>query len=397
MKKPAEFFRNLPIRYKLLLGYSCVLLLFAVFGGAVMYILVRNTVAAGIQSELETSTRNMLDMVRSAAQASIRNRLRAIAETNYQLVDHYYRQYTGGRISETQARHLAEAALLDQRVGHSGYIYCLNSEGVVVVHPKPGVLRQDVSEYRFVQAQMRRKNGYLEYDWKNPDDAEIQPKALYMIYFKPWDWIISASSYRREFSELIDVDDFREHILALRFGKSGYSYILNSKGDVIVHPYLKGNFYNTLDSSGKPFFREIIERKSGVIEYTWQNPDEPEYRSKFAVYNYIPEYDWIAVSASYHDEVFAPLYSVRNIFLLIFAISLLLLIWLSWRISRSITLPIEQLQRRCVCRWTAVMKSAGCRHISMILCHGWTTNIECVRRLSVSSRKCQNNCARHRK
>ena len=346
MKRAVSFFRNLPIRYKLLLGYSGVLLLFTVFGGAVMYTLVRNTVATGIQSELEANTRNILGMVRSAAQVSIRNRLRAIAETNYQLVNHYYRQYTRGEISGQQARDLAESLLLDQRVGRSGYIYCLNSNGVVVVHPKPGMEQQNVSEYQFVQAQMRRKNGYLEYDWKNPGEVEARPKALYMIYFKPWDWIISVSSYRREFRELINVDDFREQILALRLGESGYSFILNGKGDVIVHPYSKGNFKNARDAHGKPVFREISENKTGIIEYTWKNPGETEYRDRIAAYSYIPEYDWIVVSVSYRDEVFAPLNSVRNIFLVIFIVSLLPLIWLSWRISRSITLPIEQLQRR---------------------------------------------------
>ena len=61
---------------------------------------------------------------------------------------------------------------------------------------------------KFIQAQIKRKEGYLEYNWKNPEENTERPKALYMTYFQPWDWIISVSSYKSEFSKLIDVKDF---------------------------------------------------------------------------------------------------------------------------------------------------------------------------------------------
>ena len=51
-----------------------------------------------------------------------------------------------------------------------------------------------------------------------------------MVYFKPWDWIISVSAYREEFHELVNVDDFRESVLSLRFGETGYSYVIDLKG-----------------------------------------------------------------------------------------------------------------------------------------------------------------------
>lgn len=75
-----------------------------------------------------------------------------------------------------------------------------------------------------------------------------------MTYFKPWDWIISASSYREEFSDLVKIEDFRDSILSIRIGKSGYPYIMDSKGTTIVHPYLQGkNLYDQRDASGKAF------------------------------------------------------------------------------------------------------------------------------------------------
>jgi signal transduction histidine kinase/CheY-like chemotaxis protein len=340
------FFRNLRIRYKLLLGYSGLLLVIGLVGGVALYIIVRQTVESSIQNELKTTTTNILSMVRTAAQASIRNRLRAIAGTNRQIVDHYYKLYRAGDIDEATAKSRAEKILLSQTIGATGYIYCLSSKGVLVVHPKKQLHGKNLSEYTFVQDQVRRKEGYLEYEWRNPGEQKAKPKALYMIYFEPWDWIISVSSYRDEFTELINVDDFKSSILDLRFGKTGYSYILDSKGNLILHPYLTGNLYNATDSEGAFFAKEICKKKTGTIVYTWQNPGESTFRKKLAVFNYIPEYDWIVVSSSYHDEFFSPLGSVQKIFWLMALVTLLLAIPFSLAVGRSITQPVQQLCNR---------------------------------------------------
>ncbi len=86
-------------------------------------------------------------------------------------------------MTEADAKRLAADILLSQSIGITGYLYCLDSRGVLKVHPKESLRDTDISSYGFVQEQIHRKEGYLEYDWKNPDDDEIRPKALYMTYF----------------------------------------------------------------------------------------------------------------------------------------------------------------------------------------------------------------------
>jgi hypothetical protein len=49
----------------------------------------------------------------------------------------------------------------------------------------------------------------------NPGEAGSRPKALYMTYFVPWDWIISISSYRSEFNAWVNVEVFRDSILLI--------------------------------------------------------------------------------------------------------------------------------------------------------------------------------------
>jgi signal transduction histidine kinase len=344
MKPSFISLRDMPLRYKLMAGYSGILVFIALLGGTATYFLVRNAVEANIESELQRTTANVLNMVRTTGGASIRNRLRAIAVTNRSVAEYFHSEYQQGHMTEDDAKSAAGRVMKSQTIGTTGYLYCLNSKGVLVMHPKGGLLGRDISEYRFIQDQMKRKEGYLEYDWKNPGEKAARPKALYMVYYEPWDWIISASSYREEFSELISVDDFRASVLSLRFADTGYSYILDGRGRIVLHPYLTGDLYDAEDSTGAKFVHEICKNKYGKIVYTWQNPGEKEFRKKLAFFNYIPEFDWIVVSTSYHDEFFRPLDAVRNVFIAIALCTLLFIVPVSLWIGRTVTRSIERLK-----------------------------------------------------
>lgn len=339
--------RHLRIRYKLLFSYSLVFVLAIALGYSSIYYLVRKTIETNIENELNNSTASILNTVRSSVTVSIKSHLRAMALKNREIAYHFYRQYKMGKLTQAQAKAQATAVLLSQTIEGMTYLYCIDSKGVIVVHPKQNLLKKNVSDYEFVREQKSKKEGYLEYDWKNPDEAKPKPKALYMTYFAPWDWIITATSYREEFNRLINVNDFRDSILSPRFGKTGYSFIIDSKGNVVIHPVIEEkNIFNEKDANGHYFIQEMCQRKNGKIIYDWKNPGETISRTKFVIFNYIPELDWIVASSSYLDEFYAPLVTVRNIIFFTVIISLLLFIPITLRISSSITKPIQNLMDR---------------------------------------------------
>ena len=331
------FLRRLKIQHKLLLSYTALLLVVALLGSGIIYAVVRHVIRKDIEAQLQVTTAAIVEMVHSSAQSAVRNRLRTVAEIAQSAAAYFLEQAETGRMSPEEARSEAEKVMLRLRIGESGYIYCIDSHGIVEVHPKSSLLGADFSSVDFVQDQLRRREGYLEYEWKNPDEEQLRPKALYMKYFEPWDWIISASSYRTEFLTLIDVDDFRDNLLALKFGETGYPYILDTAGNIVVHPRLSGNVYDVEDSEGRRFISEICRRKNGSIVYTWQNPGEPEFRKKLAVFRYLPEFDWVVVAASYSDEFFAPLVRIRRVFGATMIITILLLVPITVSISSTIT------------------------------------------------------------
>jgi PAS domain S-box-containing protein len=336
-------FRNMAIRYKLLLNYSLAFTASLSLGSIFIYSFVQQRLTINIESELKNTTEAILNMVRTSVDVSIKNHLRAVAEKNHGIAQYFYNKFKNGEMTEDMARQAAASLFLSQTIGKSGYTYCIDSSGTVRVHPEKDLIHVNVAQFEFVKHQMKQREGYIEYQWKNPSETEARPKALYMKWFEPWDWIISVSSYRGEFEDLVNVDDFKESILGFRFGNTGYSFVIDSRGNAIIHPKLQG--VNILEdkSLSNEFLETMWERKKGKIIYSWKNPDEPEARIKLVIYNHIPEYDWIVASSSYEDEFYHPLATIRTLMVLTVVISLVLILALTFKISDSITNPLKKL------------------------------------------------------
>ncbi len=346
MMNPFLFIKNFRIRYKLLFIYSFTFVVIMSLSGLVLYSIVKKNVKKNIETELQTSTSAILNTVKTAVSVSIKNHLRATAEQNHDIVQHLYNLQADGKISLSQAKERAADIILCQKVGNQGYMCLLDGNGKVVKHPKKSLEGLDISDFKFVQQMIRQKNGYIEYTWKNPGDKTPQPKALYLNYFKPWDWMITVSSYRKEFLNLVNINDFKEGILNLRFGKTGYSYVIDTNGNVIIHPELSGINVLSDHRFSNHFFKQMLEKKNGKIVYSWKNSNDDQFRKKLVIFNYIPEYEWIVASSSYLDEVFAPLNTIKNFIVLVGLASLIIFIPITFILSSTITKPLQELRNR---------------------------------------------------
>ncbi|GEM_PF-826752 len=346
IKNSLDFFRDLRIRFKLLIVYSTIFTIAIVVGNLIVYWFIQQVIVKDITAGLKNTNSAMVNMVKATANASINNQLRVTAENNRDIVKHFYEQYQNGTLTEAEAKNRAAEILLHEVVGKTGYIYSINSYGIIKVHPDAKLIGTDISSYDFVKNQMKQKEGYLEYNWQNSNEITARPKVLYMTYFAAWDWIISVSAYREEFIYLanVNMDNFRDSILSVRFGKTGYPYVMDGKGTLIIHPQLQGtNIYNSKDTNGRLFIQDMCAQKTGQIIYPWQNPGEDAPREKIVVFDYIPEYDWIVASSSYLDEIYEPLDTTRKIIILIALITLILMVPFTWAVSGTITRPLQEL------------------------------------------------------
>jgi signal transduction histidine kinase len=340
------FLSSLQIRYKFLISFALIFFLSMVLCNLFIYVYVRNNIEDRIESELTNTTAMIYNMVNTSVNVAIKNHLRAVAEKNLDILTDLYQRSLAGTISREEARKRATEVILSQSIGSSGYLYCLDSHGDVTVHPRAELIGTNLSEHAFIRQMMEKKQGYLEYEWKNPEEENFRPKALYMAYFKPWDWIIAASAYRSEFIRLVNVQDFRQSILSLKFGQSGYAFVFDRNGRAIIHPALQNiNIFQAPELPNQ-YLKDMMQRKKGRSVYYWKNPGETRARKKLVIFNYIPEYQWIVASSSYLDELYQPLTTIRNVFLGISLLFFCIMLAVTFGISRTITTPLRQLMAR---------------------------------------------------
>lgn len=78
----------------------------------------------------------------------------------------------------------------------------------------------------------------------------------------------------------------------IKVGKTGYVYIMDSNGTVILHPTLKG-----LNIGNYDFSKKIIQTKNGIIEYKLDSI------YKLAAYRYFEPWDWYIVTTANYDDL----------------------------------------------------------------------------------------------
>lgn len=332
------------MREKLLAGYVLVFLLIGGLGGGYAFIRAADAVRDEVDQHLKSTTESIQLLVRQTADQAVQSYLRSVAEKNRDIVQHYYNLYRTGRMSEEAAKHEASQVLLSQTIGLSGYVYVLSPEGKLLVHPEATTLGKDISEFPFVREQIRRKEGFLHYQWRNPSEMRPRLKALYMTWFEPWGWIISASTYRSEFASLVSMTALRSAVLSYRMGASGYPFILSGEGKVLVHPLREGGDVSAVsDGTGRSFVREMLERRDGRITYLWRNEGEDQLREKVVLFSYLPDYDWIVAMSVYTEEVYAPLKTMQMHALLGLGGSLVLLVLVGGAVVVGVTGPLRRL------------------------------------------------------
>jgi len=332
--------QNLPIRSRLFLGYMLIVLLVLLFGNITLYFFVSSAIHDTITRELSNSTIAIRTIIETAAERALKNKLQTVAEQNLEIIIGIYKQ----DLQEQNAKELATNILTSQSIEKNGYVYVVNSFGDIQVHPDNTLLGKKIPSQDFITNRTQRKYGYLELPWKDPQTDRERIKSLYMTYFGPWDWIISATLFKDELPTFINIADMREAVLSRQFGQTGFAYVLDSKGTLLIHPKRQGqNVYNAEDSENRTFIQEMCNTKRGTITYYWQNPGDSDPRKTIAFYDYIPTLDWIVVSAGYLEEYYRPLSTLRRLILTSLVLMTAVALILAWVIGNTITEPIKYL------------------------------------------------------
>jgi methyl-accepting chemotaxis protein len=124
----------------------------------------------------------------------------------------------------------------------------------------------------------------------------------------------------------------QDQIKSKKIGENGYVFVLDSTGQALIHPTREGK-----NDSDLPFIKEIITKKKGYLEYSWDG------RDKIAVFSYFEPFDWIIVAnADYHDFT-GPIDAIRNTIFIVVILGIIGGFIVATLFGRSISTRMDEL------------------------------------------------------
>lgn len=135
--------------------------------------------------------------------------------------------------------------------------------------------------------------------------------------------------------DLLKEENFRKFVRSAKVGKSGYVFLLDDKGTLVVHPKEEGK-----SLAGLQHIKHILaDRGYGVIEYTASTTGQ----EKIAAYDYIEPLGLWVVPGVNKADYFTPLQQSFTKWTLIFTgVTILIFSAISFWTARGITVPIRK-------------------------------------------------------
>jgi len=186
-------------------------------------------------------------------------------------------------------------------VGKTGYIWVTDYSGKYIVSFKRARdgesiwNAKDTNGVLFIQEAIKKTKSLTNstvdfqiYPWQNKNELKPRDKIACLVHDVKRKWVVGVSVY---FDELVNenktlnkLEKLKMDISKIVVGKTGYVYVLDSKGNYIVSFKRKRdgeNIINAKDANGRLFIKEICkigkELKSdecGVTYYPWKNKGE---------------------------------------------------------------------------------------------------------------------------
>jgi PAS domain S-box-containing protein len=145
----------------------------------------------------------------------------------------------------------------------------------------------------------------------------------------------------------------KNEIKAIKVGKTGYVYTMDSAGTLKVHPAKEGeSIIDSRDTSGFEYIRAMIgdvqrmgDGKVGTIRYPWMNPElgETYPRQKVTKFIYFSPWDWIIAAGTYEEEIYQALHETERFIIIVVLVSIATVLGLTIGLSKVLSSPIQEL------------------------------------------------------
>ncbi|MEZ4568675.1 MAG: diguanylate cyclase, partial [Desulfobacterales bacterium] len=181
-------------------------------------------------------------------------------------------------------------------------------------------------------------------------------KLTFVKHFPDWAWVIGTGIYLDSVEREVEtknqelVKNLRNRLTNTRIGDTGYIYIFDSDGNMIIHPNsnIEGTNFIKLANPGKGsfIFDDLVAAyQSGekVLYYKWDKPtDKGNYvYDKVSWIDYNKDFDWYICSSAYIAEINSTAGRLKKYLWLTSFIMLLMVLCIGAVYFKRLLKPIE--------------------------------------------------------
>lgn len=136
------------------------------------------------------------------------------------------------------------------------------------------------------------------------------------------------------------IDYLRSAVSSRTIGRSGFAYLLDGQGNMLIHPELEGE-----NVSAHQLYTQILAEQHGRIESIDSRDGPTGGLERIDYFEYFETMDWIAGVTVYRDEVFAELRIITYVLLLALALVVVVDIVLGLALGSAIANPVVYVTR----------------------------------------------------
>jgi PAS domain S-box-containing protein len=187
---------------------------------------------------------------------------------------------------------------------------------------------------------LKAKDGYANIG--NPIIARSQGSAgrpgidIVIIACAP---IFTENGFSGTINNIMRIDYFDDLIVSSRVGKSGYPFVIDSDGTIIIHPQnekiLKTNIYD--EPGMKELAEQISQKDTGTGYYTIDGI------KKHVAFTLIESIGWTLLFTQNSEEIFAPANSVFFILVISAVIFIVIVNLIMILLSKKISSPVQKM------------------------------------------------------
>ncbi|MEM5570175.1 sensor histidine kinase [Aliarcobacter butzleri] len=290
------------------------------------YILKNKEIIKEEVSRVFTFTKQLQKNTEEELKQNVKNRVYEAHE----MATNIYEKYKTTK-SKQEIFQIIKVALSGIRFNEGrGYFFIDDIYGNKLSHPidtsiegKNFLNYTDVNGYKFfeniVNTIKEKTERFDEYYWYKPNtNKEIGRKIAFYKTFEPLNIAIGTGEYFDDFEKIIQKKAL-EYINLVRFGKSGYIFIINYDGTYLNHirkDYIGKNYLeNDEVKDKKRVISDLINiAKNGNGFYTYiQNKPSTEYPTeKISFVQGMDDWNWLIGAGFYEDDLNQEILNVKE-------------------------------------------------------------------------------------